>query len=138
MTIGEFLNHVRRFVVDFVVGRVLSRDNADGASAAAESLDELTAYYLLHRHDFGLEPAPIGQVILYGQSCGLSDRAWSKPGTCSPARKPPLPNPPRTRTPPKTRPKAPLRWRHRQAQSLESAQGKEPGLWKLPAGSPCR
>ncbi|MBL8253035.1 MAG: DUF1156 domain-containing protein [Candidatus Competibacter sp.] len=74
MTIGEFLIHVRRFVVDFVVGRVLSRDNADGASAAAESLDALTAYYLLHRHDFGFEPAPIGQVILYGQSCGLSDR----------------------------------------------------------------
>ena len=75
MTIGEFLNHVRRFVVDFVVGRVLSRDNPDGASAAAEQLDDLTAYYLLHRHDFGFEPAPIGQVILYGQSCGLSDRA---------------------------------------------------------------
>lgn len=74
MTIGDFLIHVRRFVVDFVVGRVLSRDNADGASAAAESLDALTAYYLLHRHDFGFEPAPIGQVILYGQSCGLSDR----------------------------------------------------------------
>lgn len=75
VTIGEFLNHVRRFVVDFVVGRVLSRDNLDGASAAAEQLDDLTAYYLLHRHDFGFEPAPIGQVILYGQSCGLSDRA---------------------------------------------------------------
>ncbi len=74
MTIGDFLIQVRRFVVDFVVGRVLSRDNADGASAAAESLDALTAYYLLHRHDFGFEPAPIGQVILYGQSCGLSDR----------------------------------------------------------------
>lgn len=74
MSIGDFLIHVRRFVVDFVVGRVLSRDNADGASAAAESLDALTAYYLLHRHDFGFEPAPIGQVILYGQSCGLSDR----------------------------------------------------------------
>jgi putative DNA methylase len=74
MTIGEFLNQVRRFVVDFVVGRVLSQDNPDGASAAAEQLDDLTAYYLLHRHDFGFEPAPIGQVILYGQSCGLSDR----------------------------------------------------------------
>lgn len=74
MSIGDFLIHVRRFVVDFVVGRVLSRDNADGASATAESLDALTAYYLLHRHDFGFEPAPIGQVILYGQSCGLSDR----------------------------------------------------------------
>ncbi len=74
MAIGEFLTHVRRFVVDFVVGRVLSRDNADGASAAAERLDEPTAYYLLHRHDFGFEAAPIGQVILYGTSCGLSDR----------------------------------------------------------------
>ena len=74
MSMAEFLTHVRRFVVDFVVGRVLSRDQADGASADAESLDPLTAYYLLHRHDFGFEPAPVGQVILYGQSCGLSDR----------------------------------------------------------------
>lgn len=74
MSIGDFLNHVRRFVVDYVVGRVLSRDNPDGASAAAERLDEPTVYYLLHRHDFGFEPAPIGQVILYSMSCGLSDR----------------------------------------------------------------
>lgn len=74
MSIGDFLNHVRRFVVDYVVGRVLSRDNPEGASAAAERLDEPTVYYLLHRHDFGFEPAPIGQVILYSMSCGLSDR----------------------------------------------------------------
>jgi hypothetical protein len=36
-------------------------------------LDEPTAYYLLHRHDFGLDEAPAGTCILYAVSCGLSD-----------------------------------------------------------------
>ena len=30
MTVSEFLTHVRRMVVDFVVGRVLSGDGEDG------------------------------------------------------------------------------------------------------------
>jgi adenine-specific DNA methylase len=71
MTVSEFLQHVRRIVVDYVVGRVLSRD---GESTDAESLDNLTIYYLLHRHDFGLEEAPVGACILYAQSCSLHDR----------------------------------------------------------------
>lgn len=80
MSVSEFLTHVRRMVVDFVVGRVLS---GDGDSATDESttdnlnrdrLDEPTAYYLLHRHDFGLEEAPAGACILYAVSCGISDK----------------------------------------------------------------
>jgi len=82
MEVGEFLSHVRRMVVDFVVGRVLTGDG-DGADlsacdaqaglAAADRMDAPTAYYLLHRHDFGLEEAPSGACILYATACGLSD-----------------------------------------------------------------
>ncbi|MCX7001912.1 MAG: DUF1156 domain-containing protein, partial [bacterium] len=75
MTVSEFLTHVRRIVVDFVVGRVLSGDQeGDDDSAAADRLDEVTAYYLLHRHDFGMDDAPAGACILYAISCGISDR----------------------------------------------------------------
>lgn len=74
MTVGEFLNHVRRIVVDFVVGRVLSGDGDEGADTIADRLDDPTAYYLLHRNDFGFDEAPAGTVILYAVSCGLSDR----------------------------------------------------------------
>jgi putative DNA methylase len=59
-------------VVDFVVGRVLSHN---GGTGAASGLDDVTTYYLLHRHDFGLEDTPIGPCILYAVSCGLSDGA---------------------------------------------------------------
>jgi putative DNA methylase len=58
--------------VDFVVGRVLTK-NGDGSSI--EGLDDLTTYYLLHRHDFGLGDAPVGACILYAISCNLSDSA---------------------------------------------------------------
>ncbi|MCF6159589.1 MAG: DUF1156 domain-containing protein [wastewater metagenome] len=75
LTVNEFLNHVRRIVVDFVVGRVLSRGKeGDAELAAADHLDEPTAYYLLHRNDFGLEEAPAGACILYAISCGISDK----------------------------------------------------------------
>lgn len=78
LTVSEFLTHVRRIVVDFVVGRVLSGDK-DGESdmAATDRLDEPTAYYLLHRHDFGMNEAPAGACILYAISCGISDRELS-------------------------------------------------------------
>ncbi|MEJ7637811.1 MAG: hypothetical protein WKF75_07465 [Singulisphaera sp.] len=33
----------------------------------------MTTYYILHRHDFGMEDAPIGACILYAVSCNLSD-----------------------------------------------------------------
>ena len=68
MHVGEFLASVRRMVVGFVVGRLLS----DGGGAAGD-LDELTTYYLLHRHDFGMDGAPAGAVILYALSCNFKD-----------------------------------------------------------------
>ncbi|HAG06686.1 MAG TPA: hypothetical protein DCL13_00750, partial [Peptococcaceae bacterium] len=71
MTVSEFLRAVRRLVVDFVVGRVLSHN---GGAEAASDLDDVTTYYLLHRHDFGFEDVPAGACILYAVSCGLSDR----------------------------------------------------------------
>ena len=100
MSVTEFLHHVRRIVVDFVVGRVLSGDGDEendaetrrggdagsgdvsasprprvSASAffSTDRLDDVTAYYLLHRHDFGFADAPVGGCILYAISCGLSD-----------------------------------------------------------------
>ncbi len=72
MTVSEFLREVRRFVVDFVVGRVLTHD---GDAEATSGLDDVTTYYLLHRNDFGMGDAPIGACILYAISCNLSDRA---------------------------------------------------------------
>lgn len=73
MTVSEFLRHVRRIVVDFVVGRVLT--GGDTATDAIDvSLDDVTTYYLLHRNDFGLKDAPAGACILYAVSCGLSER----------------------------------------------------------------
>jgi hypothetical protein len=80
MTVSEFLTHVRRMVVDYVVGRVLSGDGTISSDsdnideAGRDRLDEPTAYYLLHRHDFGMEEAPAGACILYAISCGISDR----------------------------------------------------------------
>ncbi len=80
LEVGEFLSHVRRMVVDFVVGRVLTGDGAAADGAAADRMDGPTAYYLLHRHDFGLKEAPAGACILYATACGLSDhgleRTW--------------------------------------------------------------
>jgi putative DNA methylase len=80
MSVGEFLSHVRRMVVDFIVGQVLTGDKEGLDMAAADRMDAPTAYYLLHRHDFGLEDAPAGACILYATACGLSDRdlesAW--------------------------------------------------------------
>ena len=70
MTVSEFLREVRRMVVDFVVGRVLT---ASGAQEAVSGLDDLTTYYLLHRNDFGMDDAPVGACILYALSCNLSD-----------------------------------------------------------------
>ncbi len=72
LSVSEFLRHVRRMVVDFVVGRVLSHN---GGAEAVTGLDDVTTYYLLHRYDFGMESAPIGPCILYAVSCGLSDAA---------------------------------------------------------------
>ncbi len=68
LAVAEFLRHVRRMVVGFVVSRLL---NPDGAPA--DELDDVTTYYLLHRNDFGAQPASGGASILYALSCNLSD-----------------------------------------------------------------
>ena len=67
MNVAEFLNEVRRLVVEFVVGRVLNRGE-DGIG-----LDMVTVYYILHRKDYGMENAPINACILYAMSCNLTD-----------------------------------------------------------------
>ncbi|MBI3370956.1 MAG: DUF1156 domain-containing protein [Betaproteobacteria bacterium] len=73
MAVSEFLRHVRRFVVDFVVGRVLT--GGEGVTEPGDiSLDDITTYYLLHRNDFGMKDAPAGACILYAVSCNLSER----------------------------------------------------------------
>ena len=68
LSVAEFLRQVRRIVVTFVVNRLLEAE-----SGAPTELDDLTTYYLLHRNDFGLGPAPAGPCILYAVSCNLSD-----------------------------------------------------------------
>ena len=73
MSVTDFLGHVRRIVVDFVVGRVLSHGQGQ-PSPGDHPLDDVTTYYLLHRNDFGLKEAPAGPCILYAVSCGLSER----------------------------------------------------------------
>ncbi|WP_034913414.1 DUF1156 domain-containing protein [Accumulibacter sp.] len=73
MSVTDFLGHVRRIVVDFVVGRVLSHGQGEPTSGD-HPLDDVTTYYLLHRNDFGLKEAPAGPCILYAVSCGLSER----------------------------------------------------------------
>ena len=72
MSVSEFLREVRRMVVDFVVGRVLTHG---GEEEIMTGLDDVTTYYLLHRHDFGMGDAPVGGCILYALSCNLSDTA---------------------------------------------------------------
>ena len=71
MSVSAFLREMRRMVVDFVVGRVLTQDGEESVTG----LDDVTTYYLLHRHDFGLQDAPVGGCILYALSCNLSDSA---------------------------------------------------------------
>ena len=68
LSVADFLRHVRRMVVGFVVSQLLSQRNG-----AAADLDDVTTYYLLHRNDFGLGAAPAGACILYALSCNLSD-----------------------------------------------------------------
>ena len=70
LTVSNFLREVRRMVVDFIVGRVLTKK---GGPEAVTELDDITTYYLLHRHSFGMREAPIGGCILYALSCNLSD-----------------------------------------------------------------
>jgi len=45
----------------------------DTSAEATANLDDVTTYYLLHRHDFGMDDAPAGACILYAVSCNLSE-----------------------------------------------------------------
>jgi hypothetical protein len=73
MTVTEFLGIVRRIVVDFVVGRALLHGQSEQAYGNY-LIDDVTTYYLLHRHDFGFKEAPAGSCILYAISCSVSER----------------------------------------------------------------
>ena len=59
-------------VVDFVCG---ARAEPATARKTVTGLDDVTNYYLLHRHAFGMRDAPVGGCILYALSCNLSDSA---------------------------------------------------------------
>ena len=72
MSVSEFLREVRRMVVDFIVGQVLTQD---GEAEVTTGMDDVTTYYLLHRYDFKMGDAPVGACILYALSCNLSDAA---------------------------------------------------------------
>lgn len=74
LSVGEFLVQVRRMVVDFVVGRILTGAEGASGTGTTEQMDAPTAYYLLHRNDFRLEEAPAGACILYATACGMTDR----------------------------------------------------------------
>ena len=63
-TVSDFLKEVRRMVADFALGRILKGRSTEG-------LDEWTRYYLMHRRNFGLEDAPVGECILLSQGYGL-------------------------------------------------------------------
>ena len=71
LDVDEFLKQVRRIVVDFVVGQVLTHK---GGPDVVTGLDDVTTYYVLHRYDFGFDEAPSGAAILYALSCDLTDR----------------------------------------------------------------
>jgi adenine-specific DNA methylase len=76
MTVREFLNEVRRLVLQFSLGelpgfRELQRETQGRGETVA--LDPVTQYYLLHRAYFGLTPAPAGACILYANACGKDE-----------------------------------------------------------------
>ena len=55
-------------------GALRRRSHGEPRRLQPTKLDEPTAYYLLHRHDFGMDEAPAGACILYAISCGISDK----------------------------------------------------------------
>jgi len=76
MTVREFLNEVRKLVLQFSLGelpgfRELQRETQGRGETVA--LDAVTQYYLLHRAYFGLTPAPAGACILYANACGKDE-----------------------------------------------------------------
>ncbi len=73
LSVREFLDAARRIVLDYAVAGVFSASDDGPAPQDAAGLDNVTAYYLLHRSEFGFEDVPVGASILYAVSCGLSD-----------------------------------------------------------------
>jgi len=73
LSVREFLDAARRIVLDYAVAGVFSDTRGGPAPEDAAGLDNVTAYYLLHRSEFGFEDVPVGASILYAVSCNLSD-----------------------------------------------------------------
>jgi adenine-specific DNA methylase len=84
-TVSDFLKEVRRMVADFALGQILKGQSTEG-------LDEWTRYYLIHRSNFGLADAPVGECILLTQGYGIdlndlrSNRGYIHKGTGSDVR----------------------------------------------------
>lgn len=84
-TVSDFLKEARRLVADFALGQILKGHTTEG-------LDEWTRYYLMHRNNFGLADAPVGECILLSQGYGLdlndlrSDRGYIVKATGSSVR----------------------------------------------------
>lgn len=76
MTVREFLDQVRRLVLQFSLGELPGfhelQSVTQGRGETVE-LDPVTQYYLLHRAYFGLTPAPAGACILYANACGKNE-----------------------------------------------------------------
>ena len=70
MTVTEFLSHVRRMVVEFVVGRVLSGERREAAARPRRRRPPTTCCTATTS---AWKTRPIGACILYAISCGLSD-----------------------------------------------------------------
>ena len=76
MTVREFLDHVRKLVLQFSLGELPGfhelQAETQGRGETVE-LDSVTQYYLLHRAYFGLTAAPAGACILYANACGKNE-----------------------------------------------------------------
>ena len=55
----------REKVADFCSRWRIRELSQDGETEGVAGLDDVTTYYLLHRHDFGMNDAPAGPCILY-------------------------------------------------------------------------
>ena len=78
MSVAEFLQQVRRLVLQFSLGELPGFQDVSreiGGRGEELDIDPVTQYYLLHRAFFGLGAAPAGACILYANGCGLNETA---------------------------------------------------------------
>ena len=78
MSVAEFLQQVRRLVLQFSLGELPGFQDVSreiGGRGEELDIDPVTQYYLLHRAFFGLDAAPAGACILYANGCGLNETA---------------------------------------------------------------